>query len=153
MAYPHGEAIAIEFNTLGQQWRTMANGGEWRNRLWRPVLWPIELHSYEAFAGACRRGCKCPTGGRDASPQVPGPHRSGRSSESSASKKPTPGRPGIGHQKNRKPRTSAHCGFTNRPTRPAAPLAWPLSLAWNSGSVRPGGSSFGSRSVAMIMKV
>jgi hypothetical protein len=44
-----------------------------------------------------------------------------------------------------------HCGFTNKPTRPAAPLVWPVSLACSSGSVRPGGSSLASRSVAITM--
>jgi ABC-2 type transport system permease protein len=44
-----------------------------------------------------------------------------------------------------------HCGFTNKPTRPAAPLVCPVSLACSSGSVRPGGSSLASRSVAITM--
>src|SRR5262249_17300226 len=44
-------------------------------------------------------------------------------------------------------------GFTNRPTRPAAPFAWPFSFSCNWGSVRSGGRSFGSKSVAVIMKV
>src|SRR5260370_2401049 len=48
---------------------------------------------------------------------------------------------------------SAYCGFTNRPTRPAAPFVWPLSLACKSGSVRPGGSSLASRSVAITIYV
>jgi hypothetical protein len=46
---------------------------------------------------------------------------------------------------------SAYCGFTNRPTRPAAPFAWPASLACSSGNVSPGGSSLGSRSVAITI--
>jgi hypothetical protein len=50
-------------------------------------------------------------------------------------------------------RRAHYCGFTNRPTRPAAPLTWPLSFSWSSGSVRPAGSALGSRSVEMIMKV
>jgi len=64
------------------------------------------------------------------------------------------GRPELrsaGRARRRRRLPSPHSGFTNRPTRPAAPLVWPLSLACNSGSVRPGGNSLASRSVAITM--
>jgi hypothetical protein len=64
-------------------------------------------------------------------------------------KKPGPGFPGPGDETV----PSAYCGFTNRPTRPAAPLVWPASLACSSGNVNPGGSSLASRSVAITIYV
>jgi hypothetical protein len=45
--------------------------------------------------------------------------------------KPIPGLPGSGATLSgqRRQRRLTHCGFTNRPTRPAEPLAWFSSFA------------------------
>ena len=105
-------------------------------------------HSLTLLIPQAWHEARCMTDGQDARPEAFRERRGG-GSPGTGTKKPTPGRPGIGLEA--APQSSAYCGFTNRPTRPAAPLVWPLSLACSSGRVSLGGSSFGSRSVAITI--
>ena len=50
-------------------------------------------------------------------------------------------------------RTNVDHSCRNRPISPAAPFACPLSAASSSSRVMPGWSAFGSKSVAMSIKV
>jgi hypothetical protein len=162
-----GQATQAHIAAVNVQTTGRSGGTRTPNpRFWRPVLWPIELHSCgllpsgsaAAFFMHDREpGCKLGLLSRGR----PAERRTGSGSRGAPRKNRSRVSPRsvvqrrteAGNVRLRPGETSAHCGFTNRPTRPAAPLAWPSSLACSSGNVRPGGRSFGSRSVPMIVNV